>query len=83
MTKLRLVRNDSRLEIHTDFGIVGNRLTRGEPLPRYEASYPDTPDGWAKASADMAEIEKYIRKHNERKIKHLRRKQPYNTIQDK
>ena len=74
LTKLRLVKADAGIEIHTDFGIVGARLERGEPLPRRQASYPDTPDGMAQASADMAQLDKYIEKHNERKIKHLRRK---------
>lgn len=74
MTKLRLVRNDGAIEIHTDFGIVGTRLERGAPLPPYQIAYPDTPEGMAQASADMAQIEKYIEKHNERKIKHLRKK---------
>lgn len=71
---LKLHRTNGTIEIHTDFGIVGARLERGEPLPRYKPSYPDTPEGFAEASADKAQIEKYIEKHNTRKTKHLRRR---------
>lgn len=71
---LKLHRSDGLIEIHTEFGIVGPRLERGAPLPDYQPSYPDTPEGFAQASADKEQIEKYIEKHKERKTKHLRRK---------
>jgi hypothetical protein len=74
MSALSLKKTEQGIEIHTEFGPVGPRLERGAPLPKYRSSYPDSPEGRAEASADMAEIDKYIEKHKERKIKHLRRK---------
>jgi len=74
MSALSLKQTEQGIEIHTVFGIVGPRLERGAPLPKHRAVYPDTPEGRAEASVDMAEIEKYIEKHKERKTKHLRRK---------
>jgi hypothetical protein len=39
---------------------VGPRLHRDPPFPRYESSYPDTPEGRERAEADMARIKKYV-----------------------
>lgn len=63
-----------RLVISTEFGPVGPRLERGEPLPSHQASYPNTPEGLAQAEHDMGRIEEYIARHKERKTRNLRRK---------
>ena len=71
---LSLKRVDGFIEIHTDFGIVGPRLERGSPMPRFRDRYPDTPEGEAEAMFDMAKIVEYIDRHNDKKHSRLYRK---------
>lgn len=63
-----------RLVICTEFGPVGPRLERGEPLPPHQQSYENTPEGLAQAKHDMGRIAEYIARHKERKTRNLRRK---------
>lgn len=71
---LSLKRINGHIEIHTDFGIVGPRLERGSPMPKFRDRYPDTPDGEAEAMFDMAKIVQYIDLHNDKKHSRLYRK---------
>lgn len=49
-----------RLVLCANGAAVGPRLHRDLPFPRYELSYPDTPEGREKAEADLARIKKYV-----------------------
>ncbi len=62
-----------RLTICTPFGPVGARLSRGLPMPRYEQTYPDTPEGREAAEHDMRNLSKYIDACNKHKDRALRR----------
>ena len=62
-----------RLTICTPFGPVGARLSRGLPMPRYEQTYPDTPEGREAAERDMENLRRYIDACNKHKTKGLRR----------
>ena len=48
---------------------VGHRLSRNTPMPAYQASYDDTPEGRALAEYDRVRIEKYIDDYENRKQK--------------
>lgn len=63
-----------RLVIYTEFGPVGSRLERGEPLPSYQPSYPNTPDGLSQAQDDMIRIDAYIKRHKDHQVKYLKKK---------
>lgn len=63
-----------RLVICTELGPVGPRLERGEPLPAYQPTYENTPEGLAQAQHDMSRIDAYITRHKERQTKYLKRK---------
>jgi hypothetical protein len=39
---------------------IGPRLSRGTPMPPYQTSYDDTPEGRSLAEYHMAQIEKYV-----------------------
>jgi len=39
---------------------IGPRIQRGEPLPKYQHTYNNTPDGLREAKKDMDEIQAYI-----------------------
>jgi len=45
---------------------VGPRLHRDKPFPRYELSYPDTPEGREKAEADLERIKKYVESYDQK-----------------
>jgi hypothetical protein len=45
---------------------VGPRLHRDKPFPRYELSYPDTPEGREKAEADLERIKKYVESYGKK-----------------
>lgn len=63
-----------RLSICTEFGPIGPRLERGEPLPSYQSTYENTPEGLSQAEHDMSRIDAYITRHKERQTKYLKRK---------
>jgi hypothetical protein len=46
---------------------VGPRLSRGAPLPPYQSSYDDTPEGREMAERDMGQIKKYVEDYENRK----------------
>jgi hypothetical protein len=46
---------------------VGPRLERDRPLPRYEHTYDDTPEGRALAERDRERFEKYIEDYEKRR----------------
>lgn len=48
---------------------VGPRLSRGTPLPPYQNTYDDTPDGRSLAEYHMAQVEKYVLDYESRKQK--------------
>lgn len=39
---------------------IGPRIQRGEPLPKYQHTYNNTPEGLLEAKKDMSEIQAYI-----------------------
>jgi hypothetical protein len=41
-------------------------LQRDKPFPRYELSYPDTPEGREKAEADLERIKKYVESYDQK-----------------
>lgn len=43
---------------------IGLRLERGDPLPVYQHTYDDTPEGRALAETHKERIEDYVRRHN-------------------
>jgi hypothetical protein len=45
---------------------VGPRLHRDKPFPRYELSYPDTPEGRENAEADLERIKKYVESYDQK-----------------
>lgn len=49
-----------RLVVCANGTAVGPRLERGRPMPKYESSYDDTPEGRERAEADMERIRKYV-----------------------
>jgi hypothetical protein len=63
-----------RLVICTEFGPVGSRLERGEPLPSYQPDYPNTPEGLFHAEEDMGKIAIYLNRHKAHQIKYLKKK---------
>ena len=62
-----------RLTICTPYGPVGARISRGLPMPRYESTYPDTPEGREQAERDLINLRTYIDACNKHKTKGLRR----------
>ena len=42
---------------------IGLRLERGDPLPVYQHTYDDTPEGRALAEQHLERIEDYVRRH--------------------
>lgn len=42
---------------------VGLRLERGDPLPVYQHTYDDSPEGRALAETHLERIEDYVRRH--------------------
>ena len=46
---------------------VGARISRDRPLPPYQTSYEDTPEGRSLAEHDLARIRKYIEEYESRK----------------
>ena len=43
---------------------IGLRLERGDPLPVYQHTYDDSPEGRALAETHKEGIENYVRRHN-------------------
>jgi len=62
-----------RLTICAPYGPVGARLSKGLPMPRYEQTYPDTPEGREAAERDLINLRKYIDACNKSKDRGLRR----------
>jgi len=56
-----------RLCIWTEYGPVGARLERGAPLPQYQQSYTDTPEGREQAMQDMEFLQRYIETNQQKK----------------
>jgi hypothetical protein len=54
-----------RYTLHTEHGIVGQRLARGEPLPDLNLSYPETPEGRAEAEKAKRKLQDYIERNHE------------------
>jgi len=52
---------------------IGLRLERGDPLPVYQHTYDDTPEGRALAEQHLEKIVDYVRRHTKtnksRKVK--------------
>jgi hypothetical protein len=46
---------------------IGPRLSRGTPMPPYQSSYDDTPEGREMAERDMEQIKKYVEDYENRK----------------
>jgi hypothetical protein len=46
---------------------IGPRLSRGTPMPPYQSSYDDTPEGREMAERDMERMKKYIDDYEQRK----------------
>lgn len=53
-----------RLTLHTEMGIVGQRLVRGEALPNVPTDFPDTAQGRIEAEAAREKFQIYIDKHH-------------------
>jgi hypothetical protein len=43
---------------------IGLRLERGDPLPVYQHTYDDTPEGRALAEHDLEKIKNYVERHS-------------------
>jgi len=43
---------------------IGLRLERGDPLPVYQHTYGDTPEGRALAETHLERISDYVRRHH-------------------
>jgi hypothetical protein len=48
---------------------IGSRLSRGTPMPVYQQSYDDTPEGRLLAEHHLGNIKKYIDDYEQRKQK--------------
>jgi hypothetical protein len=46
---------------------IGPRLSRGTPLPPYQHTYDDTPEGREMAEMDISRIKKYVEDYENRK----------------
>ena len=45
---------------------IGPRLYRGTPMPPYQSSYDDTPEGREMAQKDMERVKKYVEDYENR-----------------
>jgi len=43
---------------------IGLRLERGDPMPVYQHTYDDTPEGRALAEHDLEKIKNYVERHS-------------------
>jgi len=63
------------IKIHFSLGLVvcangvpvGPRLSRDRPMPVYQTTYEDTPEGRALAERDMEKLRKYIEDYEKRR----------------
>jgi hypothetical protein len=63
-----------RFALYTDYGPVGPRLERGQPLPEGPTSFPMTEEGKEQAFAQLAKYQAYWERHHKQPAKLTRRK---------